>query len=79
MMLWDFLYGVVVALLLLNLRWSAAMRNWAERVTRRKPLQTFLYWLQYALISFILGFPFAFYENYVREHRYGLATQTFGP
>ena len=27
MILWDFLYGVVVALLLLNLRWSARMRD----------------------------------------------------
>ncbi|MGA8524546.1 MAG: hypothetical protein WB629_00600, partial [Candidatus Sulfotelmatobacter sp.] len=27
MILWDFLYGAVVLLLLLNLRWSAAMRD----------------------------------------------------
>src|ERR1700739_2220370 len=33
LILWDFLYGVVVALLLLNLRWSAKMRDLAERVT----------------------------------------------
>src|SRR3954453_10344086 len=31
LLLWDFLYGAVVALLILNLRWSAAMRNFAER------------------------------------------------
>jgi STE24 endopeptidase len=79
MILWDFLYGVVLALLLLNLRWSAAMRNAAERITRRKPIQTFLYFLQYAVITFIIGFPLAVYEGYLREHKYGLATQTFGP
>ncbi len=33
LILWDFLYGAVIALLLLNLRWSAAMRNLAERIT----------------------------------------------
>src|ERR1035441_6564569 len=27
LILWDFLYGAVIALVLLNLRWSAAMRN----------------------------------------------------
>ena len=29
--------------------------------------------------STILGFPLAVYEGYIREHKYGLATQTFGP
>lgn len=78
MTLWDFVYGVLVSLVLLNLRWSAVMRDWAERATRRKPLQTLLYWLQYAAITFVLGFPLAFYEDYLREHKYGLATQSFG-
>lgn len=77
--LWDFLYGVVVALLLLNLRWSAAMRNFAERLTRFKPIQTFIYWAEYLVVTFVLGFPLAFYEGYIREHQYGLANQTFGP
>ncbi len=79
MILWDFLYGAIISLILLSLRWSAMMRDLAERITRRKPLQTFLYWLEYAIVTFILGFPLAFYEGYVREHKYGLATQTFGP
>jgi len=79
MILWDFLYGVVVALLLLNLRWSAAMRNLAERITRFKPLQSLLYWTQYLILTTILFFPLAVYEGYFREHQYGLATQTFGP
>src|SRR5580692_1758452 len=78
LILWDFLYGVVVALLLLNLRWSARMRDQAERITRFKPLQTFIYWLQYLILTTILGFPLTVYEDYFREHKYGLATQTFG-
>jgi STE24 endopeptidase len=79
MILWDFLYGVVVALLLLNLRWSAGMRNLSERVTRFKPVHTFVYWLQYLVLTSILVFPLTVYEDYFREHKYGLATQTFGP
>ena len=94
LILWDFLYGVVVALILLNLRWSDRMRDLAERVTRFKalqifpswlqrllfkPLQTFVYWLQYLLLTSILLFPGSVYEDYFREHKYGLATQTFGP
>lgn len=79
LILWDFLYGAVIALVLLNLRWSAAMRNLAERITRFKPLQTFIYWAEYSVITFVLGVPLAIYEGYTREHKYGLATQTFGP
>lgn len=79
LILWDFLYGAVVALLLLNLRWSAKMRNLAERITRFKPVQTILYWIQYLLVTTVITFPMTVYEGYFREHQYGLATQTFGP
>lgn len=79
MILWDFLYAVVVALLLLNLGWSARMRDLSERVTRFKPVHTFIYWLQYLIVTSILFFPLSVYEDYFREHKYGLATQTFGP
>jgi STE24 endopeptidase len=79
LVLWDFLYGVVIALLLLNLRWSATMRNLAERVTRFKPVHTFVYWAEYLFVTSVLAFPLTVYEEYFREHKYGLATQTFGP
>jgi STE24 endopeptidase len=79
LILWDFLYGAVILLLVLNLGWSAGMRNLAERITRFKPLQTFLYWVELTLVTTVLGFPLAVYEGYLREHQYGLATQTFGP
>jgi STE24 endopeptidase len=79
LILWDFLLGAVIALLLLNLGWSAAMRNLTERLTRWKWLQTFIYWVEYLLLTTVLGFPMAVYEGYFREWKYGLATQTFGP
>ena len=47
LILWDFLVGAVISLVLLQLGWSAWMRNLAERITRWKWLQTFLYWVQY--------------------------------
>ena len=79
LILWDFLYASAVALLLLNVRWSARMRDLAERITRFKWLQTFVYWVEYLLLVTVLGFPLEFYEGFVREHKYGLATQSFGP
>jgi STE24 endopeptidase len=79
LILWDFIYAVVVSLILLNLRWSARMRDLSEKVTRFKPVHTFVYWLQYLVLTTILFFPLSVYEDYLREHKYGLATQTFGP
>lgn len=80
LILWGFVYGTAVSLLLLlQLRWSAKMRDLAERITRFRWLQTFIYWVEYTLLTYVLGFPLEYYQNYVREHRYGLATQTFGP
>jgi STE24 endopeptidase len=81
LILWDFLCAVVVSLLLLNLRWSAKMRDLAERITRGRfrPLQTFLYTAEYIIAVVVLSFPLDVYESYFREHKYGLATQTFGP
>ncbi len=79
LILWDCLSTVLVMWLLLRLRWSARMRNLAERVTRLRPVQTALYWLQFVTASFVLTFPLTVYEGYFREHRYGLSNQTFGP
>jgi STE24 endopeptidase len=55
------------------------MRDFAERVTRFKPVHTCVYWLQYLVLTSVLTFPLTVYEDYFREHKYGLATQTFGP
>src|SRR5205807_1685390 len=54
LILWDFLYGALIALILLHFRWSAAMRNLAERLTPFGPLRTALYWIQYLLVITIL-------------------------
>src|ERR1035438_7281578 len=77
--LWDFLITVFVMCLLLRFGWSARMRNLAERITRFRPLQTALYWVQFIIVVTLLTFPMSVYEGYFREHKYGLLNQTFGP
>jgi len=79
LILWDFLVGAGICLLLLATGWSAWMRGLAERLTRFKPLQTFLYWVQFLILTSVLAFPLTVYEGFIREHKYGLANQTFGP
>ena len=79
LILWDFLYSTAVVLLLLMAGWSARMRNAAERLSRFKPVQSFLYWTQFLLATTLLGFPLTYWEGFLRERRYGLGTQAFGP
>jgi STE24 endopeptidase len=79
LILWDFLVSAAIYLLLLATGWSARMRDLAERVTRFTPLRTAVYWVQFLVVTTVLAFPLTVYEGYVREHAYGLATQTFGP
>ena len=78
LILWDFLLSSAISLLLLQTRWSARMRELAERITRFRWLQNAIYWIQYLVITSIFGFPLAWYEGLYREQKYGLATQTIG-
>jgi STE24 endopeptidase len=78
LILWDFLVLAAVLWLLLHFRWSAKMRNLAERITRFRPLQTLLYWVQFIVVVSVLMFPLQLYEGYFREHKYGLLNQNFG-
>ena len=79
LILWDFLVTAFVMWLILQFRWSAGMRNLAERITRFRALQTAIYWIQFIVVASVLTFPMTVYEGYFREHKYGLLNQTFGP
>ena len=79
LILWDYVFGAGISLLLLSTGWSARMRALAERITRRAVLRAMAYWAQYLAAVSLIGFPWLFYESYLREHQYGLSTQTFGP
>ena len=79
LLLWNFLLGVAIALLLLGSGLSARWRDFAERTTRFKSLQVALYALGYSVMVFFLFLPLGIYAGFFREHAYGLATQSFGP
>jgi STE24 endopeptidase len=79
LLLWDFLYAVAVLWILLASGLSVRMRDVAERTVRWRPLQIALYWIQFLVGFTVVTFPMTVYEGFVREHQYGLATQTFGP
>jgi STE24 endopeptidase len=78
LILWDLVAGLVVAWLFLGTGLSARMRDWVERVTRFRWLQTALYSLQYIVIAGVVMLPWSAYEGYFREHQYGMSNQTLG-
>jgi STE24 endopeptidase len=77
--LWNFLFGAVVVIFLLQSRLSARIRNWAVRISSWRGIQDLVYFILFLLITAVIQFPLAVYEGYFRERKYGLATQTFGP
>ncbi len=77
--LWDFLFGAAVAIFLLQSRLSARMRDWAGRISSWRGIRDLIYFILFLVITTVIQFPLAVYEGYFREHKYGLATQTFGP
>ena len=79
LILWTFLLTAAISVFLLASRLSARLRDFSERVTNIKNFQIACYAIPYLLFVYALSFPLNLYENFFREHQYGLATQSFAP
>jgi STE24 endopeptidase len=75
--LWGFLYGLGVAWVLLGSGLSRRLRDAVGRRTGRPWLRTWLYSVGYVILATVLSFPLTLYQDFFREHQYGLATQGF--
>ena len=73
----DVLYALAVAAVLLWLHISSRMRNFAVRITRLRFWQAPIYVALYVFVAAILSFPLTVYEEFFREHTYGLSNQNF--
>lgn len=78
LLVWELIYGLAVALILLSSGLARKMRDLSEKVTKKSWIHTIVFALQYLLLTTLLVFPMTVYTQYFREHQYGLATQTFG-
>ena len=77
LLLWNFLFTAAICIFLLESRISARLRDFAERATKIRSFQVACYAISYFLIVATLTFPLHLYENFLREHQYGFATQGF--
>lgn len=69
---------ILIAGAMLLLGWARGVRAWLERSVKFFPLVAFGASLFYLVVSTVLTFPFSYYADFVREHQYGLSTQSFG-
>ena len=76
--LWNWMAGLAVSALLLFTPLSTGFRNWAERRMHSAPLRNAVYGAAWTATGWALVLPLTVYEHFVREHAYGMATQTFG-
>jgi STE24 endopeptidase len=63
---------------LLHFGLSARLRDAAARVTGRVFLQPAIYWVGFTLFVAVFTLPLSIYADFLREHQYGLSTQTLG-
>ncbi len=69
-------WSLAALALLLWTGFSARLRDLARRMGRSWFFTVALYGVLFTLVTFVLGLPLAWYGGFLREHAYGLSTQT---
>ena len=67
LLLWNFLLGAALSLLVLHTRVSARLRDFAQGITRFKAVHVILYMIPFQLILAALSFPLNVYQNFFRQ------------
>jgi STE24 endopeptidase len=76
LILWNALVSIAVLWILLATRFAAGLRNWIE-ARMPKWVAPLPYAIVFTIVTSLLTWPLAYYQGFVREHAYGLATQSF--
>src|SRR5581483_4974084 len=74
----DILWGLLVPALFLFTGFSARLRNVAQLLGRKWFFVIGFYFALFSLITFVIDLPLDYYQEFVRQHDYGLSNQTFG-
>lgn len=73
----DLVYALAVAGLLLWSGLSARIQDWAQARSNSRSYQVMLYVAAYVPLTVAAAFPLTLYEDFFREHAYGLSNQSF--
>jgi Zn-dependent protease with chaperone function len=74
--LFDVIYGVFLLWFILQRRWSARFRDWAEAASRRRLLQVLVYAPLFILTLEILHLPLDIFDEATYKH-YGVSVQSW--
>ena len=68
-------WGLFVPALFLFTGWSARIRDVAARVSSKWAVMMLVYLVIYSAITYAMGLPLAYYDEFVVEHQFGLSNQ----
>jgi len=72
----DLIWGLLIPALFLFTGLSARIRTWAQRLGRKWFFVIGIYFILFAVLNFVISLPISYYEDFVRQHAYGLSNQT---
>jgi Zn-dependent protease with chaperone function len=72
----NLIWGILIPCLFLFTGFSARIRTWARKLGRKWFFIIGVYFIIFTLINFTLDLPLSYYEEYIRQHAYGLSNQT---
>lgn len=73
--LWHLMLGLAITALWLSGKRAMRLRDWAARVGRGPLRRDFVFSACYLAIGNLLSLPLTLYEEWWREHAYGMSTQ----
>lgn len=72
----ELLWGFAIPLLLLFTGVSDRLRTFAQRIGKRWFPSVAIYFALFAILTFVIDLPIAYFTDFSREHAYGLSNQT---
>lgn len=71
-------WGFIVPLLFLLNGFTGKLASFSEKLGKNWFFSIVVYLVLFIVLYKLLNFPLDFYSDYIREHAYGLSTQSFG-
>lgn len=80
LVLWVFnlVWGLAIPALFLFTGFSARIRKWAQAIGKKWFFVVGIYFVIFTVINAVINFPLSYYQEFVRQHDYGMSNQTFG-
>jgi len=72
----DQVVSIVLLAAILFSGLSARLRTWARRIGRNWFFTIVVYFALFTIVTSVITLPLTYYEEFVRQHEYGLSNQT---